>query len=579
MPKFGFQKIVYVLIVICFAFIIFRYNNPSDLNKNNLDMIFLLIRQIQNGQKIEFLSQNIKLPKIDAEQIFITFYYKNRLKGCYGVDSTSSILQNNSINDIYRATRLAMDDKRFADEEKITDFSKLDTLITFLNSDIEIYDLNQNFDKKYIRGQHSLKIQNGSKYAFYLASVPLEHHWDNKTVLKNLCKKAGMRVDCHEDINTKIITYKTTTYLKNKDNTISEYYKHVNYQDFDINKSDLVNNVKSAVEWLDDNKTDNGFTYSYLITDRVVKNISKYNYIRQLITLRAYIIACRISDNDCLNNTKSYFEKVNDFYYSKSVLINNTLELRENNNSNPALNAAYILFLKDSTIDNKQMLITQLADNLITKIRVDGSVISISTINDVSRDIYTGEVYLALIEAYEVTKNPVYLDYFKKGIPYLTAIANSKKNFYLHWISQALYKYYIVTNDTDVAMTVFMINDWLIDNYQFSDPSNKFEFGAFSKENPGFNTAFVLESLIDAYDLSIKESDLIRQSRYASSIKYAVRFMTQLWFTDKNSHYFIDANLVKGTMMDSVNKNEVRVDYVGHALTALKKILDTNLYK
>lgn len=579
MPKFGFQKIIYVLILICFVFIIFRYNNPSDLNRNDLDKIFLLIRQIQNGQKIESLSKSIRLSKIDADQIFITFYYKNMLKGCYGVNSTSSIFQNNSINDIYRATRLAMNDKRFADEKKISDFSKLDTLISFLKSDIEIYDLNQNFDKKYIRGQHSLKIQNGNKYAFYLASVPLEHHWDNKTILKNLCKKAGMSVDCHEDINTKITTYRTTTYIKSKNNIITEYYKHVNYHDFDIDKIDLENNVNSAVKWLDDNKTDNGFVYSYSITDRVIKNISMYNYIRQLITLRAYEIACTVSDDDCLKNTKAYFEEVNNFYYSKSVPINNTLELRENNNSNPALNAAYILFLKDSVIDNKQMLITRLADNLINKIRIDGSVIGISTFNDASRGIYIGEIYLALIEAYKATNNPVYLDSFKKGIPQLTAIADGKKNIYLHWISQALYKYYLVTKDTEIATTVFMINDWLIDNYQFSDPGNKFEFGAFSKENPGFNTAFVLESLIDAYNLSVEESDLTRQSRYASSIKYAVRFMTQLWFTDSNSYYFIDANLVKGAMMDGVNMNQVRVDYVGHALTALKKILNTNLYK
>jgi AMMECR1 domain-containing protein len=570
-------KIIFLAAIVSLSIFIyltkFRY-----VNKDTINSYFKYVRQIQLGSKSYEMINSYFLPRADADILFVTFYYKNKLRGCWGTPNTSTFLKNNIREDLSKATALAIDDKRFEKNEKIIDFSQLNTLITFIKKDKAIDNVEANFSKEYRRGYHSIKIENDQKSAYYLSYIPLLEHWSNKDILKNICIKAGMKSSCYKEKNSRIIFYKTINYWSDKNSKIFEFSRYNIFQEKSLDRVEILNLIKNSINWLNINKTKKGFTYSFKIDSKPIVLETDYNYIRQLLTVRAFEKSCVLIEKDCLVKNADYFEKINKFYLEKSVIKTDQIELSQNGSNDPAYNALYILYLSDSNIKEKKELIAKLTNNMITKIKPDGSVNGVDESDQTLLNIYTGEVYFSLIKAYRQTNDLRYLKVFENGIPRLQKIGQKQSNIYLHWISQALYEYYLITKNKTVAKDIININIFLIDKYQVKDVSDKLNLGGFPITYPGFQTGFILESLADAYEVARLEKDIINQVKIKDSIIRGVRFLSQLWINENNSFYISDKNSVLGAVMDSVNSNYIRVDYLGHALVGFQKVLSTDIY-
>lgn len=571
-------KLILYLIATSLLIIYVHRTYFTAIDIENINSYFDVIKQVQLGKKQNEIKISSYLPRLDSDVIYVTFYYKNKLRGCYGRSTNSKFGISNVLDTLYKATQRTMNDDRFLNDEKISDYTKLDTLLSFLKKDKIVKNISNDFSKEFKRGIHSLEITNGKKNALYLSYVPLQRHWSNEDLLKSICEKAEMNPDCYKDDKSRIILYTTTTYLKDKKATISEFKKYNNYERNLLNLNEAREMLKSSVNWLSINKRENGFVYGYKITTKPIEVKNDFNYIRQLITLRAYEKACIFFDKKCLEKEKDFFEKVNKYYYEKSIISEDQIELTENNKHNPALNSSYILFLAESVIDNKDLLVTKLANNLLQKINTDGSIKNINHSDKTSLYIYTGEVYLALINAYKVTNNLKYLKQFERGIPYLLNLSKNKSNIYIHWLSQALYEYFLIKKEENIANAVIDLNNYLVDNYQIQNNPDKFIEGGFSIKNPGFQTGFVIESLADAYTVSKIKSDYVNEEKFKKSIHNALRFMSQLYIDESNGYYISGNKSVVGATMESTSSNFVRLDYTGHALVGLQKIIENNIF-
>lgn len=565
-------------IIIVFIYITYNYRF-IEISSANIDAYFQLIRKVQLNPKNNSSDLSLFLPRNDADMIFITFYYKNSLRGCFGSETTSNLFINNIAHDLKLTTLLTINDKRFRNTEPITDFSKLDTLITLIKKDKTITNVEKNFKKEYIPGLHSIQIRNGNKFAYYLSHVPFHSHWSQDQILEHICIKGGMIKTCYKDNKTIVILYNTTTYLKNKKNEIHKINKYLSYQENHLEKNDLVGLLKSSSNWFENNKELKGFKFSYRISLRPIYVPNDFNYIRQLASVRAYLKVCKKLNKNCLNDNKQYLSDLNDYYQASSSVIDDQIQLLENGKTNPALNALYILFLAETELDSKNELISKLANSMIDEINPDGTLKNMTYGNLVSTNIYTGEVYLALIEAYKQTNNQAFLKKFEAGKFNLIDLSNKKSNVYLHWISQALYEYYLIKPDKKIAQQIIKLNNYLIDSFQIIEDEDKYNIGAFSKKYPGFNTGFVIESIVDAYNVALLEHDYANADKFRKSIRSAIRFMSQLWLNETNTYYINNNSSILGSVIESVNSNYIRVDFLAHAVIAVKKATETDIYK
>jgi orotate phosphoribosyltransferase/AMMECR1 domain-containing protein len=125
------------------------------------------------------------------------------------------------------------------------------------------------------------------------------------------------------------------------------------------------------------------------------------------------------------------------------------------------------------------------------------------------------------------------------------------------------------TGDASFAEFVFEIGDWLL-GYQ------QMKTGGFINDHqpdaPGYTTALYLEGIAAAYKLADSHGDAARRARYLDSVARGFHFLDRLVIQQRDARVLPNPMLALGGLRQSVNRSEVRVDFVQHSLSAILEL-------
>ena len=187
---------------------------------------------------------------------------------------------------------------------------------------------------------------------------------------------------------------------------------------------------------------------------------------------------------------------------------------------------------------------------------------------------------LALMKLYQQTHEERYLASVQAAFPYYRAYWRGNQNTaFVPWHSQVYLLLYQEAEDPELAEFVFEMSDWLIDTYQITEREYIDILGGLKKGNPRNATSSYMEGINDAYQLAVLVNDKEHQKKYAESIRNGVRFILQMQYNQENIFYLENPERAIGGFRESLVSNDQRNDYTQHALMALMKTYDNELFK
>ena len=344
-------------------------------------------------------------------------------------------------------------------------------------------------------------------------------------------------------------------------------------------------------EWYLNNLAANG-KMTYLYRPAITKISTQHNnMIRQwMTTLALFRLGHYLSDAKLLEaaernlafNVKTYLKRDPEtgmayvFFRDKAKL--------------GAAAFALMSVLESKTIPDRDSLIQEISRLILHLQLKDGSFKTFllpERRND-NQNFYPGEALLALMTLYQSDPPgqakllPVvgsafvyYRDFFRK----------SPNPAFVPWHTMALYRYYQVTKNREVADFIFEMNDFLLEIQntpqsiktdqsdtlgRFFDP-NKRQYGPPHASS----TAVYTEGLADAYRLASELGDAKRVHAYAYGIQWGLRSLFQLQFIPESSFYLKNLPAVLGGVRTTVNNSNIRVDNTQHSTMAFLNFLAT----
>ena len=192
-----------------------------------------------------------------------------------------------------------------------------------------------------------------------------------------------------------------------------------------------------------------------------------------------------------------------------------------------------------------------------------------------NQNFYPGEVMLALMIAYEQTKDEEYLSVVEKSFDYYTGFFRQNKNpAFVPWHTMADYRLYKATGNEKYAEFVFEMNDFLIGIQNKNCGTEPYILGRFfdpAREEYGpphaSSTAVYIEGLAYAYRLAEELGDE-RAEKYKEAVLLGARSLMQLQFKEGDEK-------VLGGIRKTVSDNELRIDNTQHSIMAFIQILNS----
>ena len=196
-------------------------------------------------------------------------------------------------------------------------------------------------------------------------------------------------------------------------------------------------------------------------------------------------------------------------------------------------------------------------------------------------NFYPGETLLLWSALYEARPDPKLLGRFMRAFRYYRQWHRRHRNpAFVPWHTQAYYRLWRLTQETELRDFVFEINDWLCafqewERSVYPDQRGRFYDSRRRHFGPphASATGVYLEGLIDAYAMAKAVGDADRVTRYRRAILRGLRSVMQLQFVDDVDMYYINRRTrVRGGLRTTVYNNEIRVDNVQHALLGIFRI-------
>jgi hypothetical protein len=91
--------------------------------------------------------------------------------------------------------------------------------------------------------------------------------------------------------------------------------------------------------------------------------------------------------------------------------------------------------------------------------------------------------------------------------------------------------------------------------------------------DPAANGASRVEGVVDSYLLARRTNDTYRMDRFNSTMEYASRFLINLQYDDEEAGDFPNPNKVAGGTPLSYSEDNIRIDYVQHAVVVIAKVM------
>ena len=215
-------------------------------------------------------------------------------------------------------------------------------------------------------------------------------------------------------------------------------------------------------------------------------------------------------------------------------------------------------------------------------------------------DIVPGQAALALGEVAAYFNEPGWLEFFPGFLdyyqPWFRSRAEKKKpcgrwpeTTYDHqtrldlvqfapWAVMACKQYYLMTKDARAAEFGLEIGDWIIENYQWTRAKAPFPdyVGGYYKrpdELPAMQSLCYAEGTAAAYHIAVLYKPQVKE-KYDEATKASLFFAKILQYDEVDSYFAAENKLIHGGVRYALNQNKIRIDYVGHAMSALSQYLD-----
>ncbi len=203
-----------------------------------------------------------------------------------------------------------------------------------------------------------------------------------------------------------------------------------------------------------------------------------------------------------------------------------------------------------------------------------------------NQNFYSGEAQLLRARLYLERPTPEARERFLKSFVYYREFFRRQPNpAFVPWHTRALVLFHSKEPDPELRDFVFEMNDWLLDRAAMQEwdnslyPDLKGRF--YNERRPDYgpphasSTGAYMEGLAEAYKLARDLGDRRRAEGYLLALKRGARDLMQLQFRDQVDLFYVSRpERVRGGLRTEVYDNEIRVDNVQHALSAIQALLE-----
>lgn len=555
--------------------ILYVNKNPmSEMNKDIktslMDYSYLVLD--------DYFDANNNIQEFDIDMLFITVIHDGKVISCKGSEYLKDFELYSYLN---KATINCLGDNRFDGVFTAVDASESEIIFTYLFNKTKL----ENNDLAYLKnnielGIHAIELDNGDKKAYYKESVPIDMNYDLEKTLERLCQNADMDTDCYKDNNTEIFKYDTYSFKGDRQNNIIDLYRYnILIDENELNNKLIFKSISQSQDWYLNNTNPKTNLLEYQYYPSSDYHSSANNFVRQIAAIWALtelrlFLDSNLSDELIINSLDNYLK------YKKST--GNYAYLLINDKSNLAYNAFIINALVNfPDYPDREILLTDFANGILAMQNDDGSYRTSFTSNDnIGIDYYPGEAMLSLMKLYKSTGDKRYLDSVNSAFPYYRDYWRENKNTaFIPWHTQSYKLLYEETENPELAGFIFEMNDWLIDKYQIRDSEYIDEIGGFPPKNPRCPTSSYMEGINDAYAIAIAVNDTYHIEKYNNSIRMGTRFILQTQYNENNTFYISNSPKAIGGFRYSLTSNDQRIDYTQHAISALIKTYNINIFK
>ncbi|MBN1539614.1 MAG: hypothetical protein JW939_05670, partial [Candidatus Thermoplasmatota archaeon] len=192
---------------------------------------------------------------------------------------------------------------------------------------------------------------------------------------------------------------------------------------------------------------------------------------------------------------------------------------------------------------------------------------------DEHSDYYPGEALLALARLYDRTGDHRYLRSLVKGLDLYNQYFGHQYTAYTPWATEAMVYAYSWTNDTSYLDHCYIMAENCRAGQILPGPDVKETHVGGWGSDPAANSASRVEGVVDSYLLARRTNDTERMERYGLTMEYCAFFLINLQYDDEEALEFPRPQKVKGGTPLSYNEDNIRIDYVQHAVVVMAKIM------
>ena len=524
---------------------------------------------------------NLNFEKInfDYDKLFITLIYNGKIRGCQSGSANKS-LDNRIYLDIKEATYKSILDERFGGKLKDYEAIDVDVVFTFLyNKKLLPFNDLDYLENIIELGVNAIEINKDGKRAYFKESVPISKNYDLEKTLERLCEKIDLDKDAYTEYDTKIYIYTTTTFKGNRQGEIIPLYRYNTLvDDKEISNELIYESLSIGKEWFFNNIDKKTQLLEYKYYPSTDKYSTSNNHVRQIASLWSITELKKFFNTDIFD---SMIDNTLDYYLKYSTFVDDYAFLTIDGSSKLAYNAFLILSLVNyPNYPKRDELLTCFSNGILKQQQNDGSYNTyFNSDKNTGVDFYPGEAMLSLMKLNEETRDLKYLESVQNAFYYYKSYWRENKNTaFIPWHTQTYKILYQYTNDLELVDFVFEMNDWLIDNYQIVDSVYPDEIGGFPKDDPRCSTSSYMEGINDAYSLAVQVDNKNHISEYKDSIRIGARFMLQTQYNEKNTFYLENPKKAVGGFKSSLVRNYLRNDYTQHAVMALMKVYNNDIF-
>ncbi|MGA1792416.1 MAG: hypothetical protein ACMUHM_00535 [Thermoplasmatota archaeon] len=186
---------------------------------------------------------------------------------------------------------------------------------------------------------------------------------------------------------------------------------------------------------------------------------------------------------------------------------------------------------------------------------------------------YPGEALIALARLYEHTGREEYRTALERGLGFYNPYFGTGYTAYTPWATEAMvYAYGWNGNDSYLAQCYAMAESCRSGQIKPGPKVEEERIGGWGSD-PAANGASRVEGVVDSYLLAKRTNDTERMTRYDQTMTFAASFLINLQYDEEEAAQFPNPEKVEGGTPLSYSEDNVRIDYVQHAVVVMVKIL------